>query len=250
MKFIVIVLCFLYPLQSDACVWRRMNSPFWESSRIPVCFVEPRESVSSEEQLAYDTAKQTIRSAFEREINGRTPYTTFGFENCEYNYHRQGLNGNLSPMIRIELTRARAVGSSGALGGGENISFTDARTSACNVQLDYVVRQQGRTGPIVAEQPERVQAIALHEFLHMMGLQHEEFAMEDKSRATYIVNPDYAFVPPTDPSSMMRRLPHSTRLSAQDVRCLELVHSRQILNYLPRAQEALVPEDSDTTVEP
>lgn len=250
MKSFFIALCFLYAIESDACVWRRMNSPFWESSRIPVCFVVPEVAVSPEEQVAYETAKRHIRSAFEREINGRTPYSTVGFENCEYNYHRQGPNRHLPPMIRIELTRLRTVGSSGALDGSGSISFTDARTAACNVQVDYVVRQNGRTGPIVAESSERVQAIALHEFLHMMGLQHEEFAMEDKSRSMYITNPDYAFVPPTDPSSMMRQQPRSTHLSAQDVRCLELVHSREILNYLPRTQEIPLPETIDTTVEP
>lgn len=245
-RAILIIVILWSSVSSQACVWRRMNSPFWESSRIPVCFVEPP-NIPSEERQAYENAKQMIREAFRREINARTPLFTYGFENCEYNYHTQGPNGSLPPMVRIELLRNYASASSGSLDGNHGLSFTDARTVACNVQLSYVMAD-GREGTVMTPEPrESIEGVALHEFMHLLGFQHETYAAEAKVRETALADPDWAIVPPLDPGSIMvQRLrgEHTRHLSEGDVRCIEMVHNREILSHL--SQVPTLPEGAGT----
>ncbi len=209
-------------------------TPFWESSQIPVCFVEPL-SIPEGEEDYYEQAKIFIREAFEEQINSRSSYTTYGFGNCEYNYHIQGPSRELSPGVRIELTRDRRVGSSGSLDAHHGLSFTDAQTVAANIQVDYMFRE-GREGALNAELPQVVQRVALHEFLHLMGMQHENFVFEEKSYSRIINDSNWAIVPPSDQASIMysttRDINRSSDLTDQDVQCLELIHSRQILDFL------------------
>lgn len=255
MKIIFLLLiAFFYSLESSACVWRRMPTPFWESSRIPVCFVEPHPRPTGEALLMFERAKQITRRAYEREINGRTPYVTFGFENCDYNYHRQGPNQNLPPMIRIEFTSGRGVGSSGSLDGNHGLSFTDSGRVACNIQFDSTIRENGREGPLVPNDERVMEGVALHEFLHLMGVQHEDYSLNDKARNEIINDPHWAIVPPPDSGSIMktrRREEQTSALTSQDVRCLQLIHSRRILDYLPGGPvRDSTPENSSTDVAP
>lgn len=176
-------------------------------------------------------ARQMIREVYERQINGRTPFRTSGFNTCDYNYHRQGPSHTLPPMIRIEFTKGKGVGSSGSIDGG-NFPFTLGRTSACNIQLDYMRTSGGKGSTVFAPQDSsKIQATALHELLHMLGMQHEETAMEDKTRRAAMQDPNMYIVDPVDPQSVTRRLNTSTRLSSEDVRCLERIFNREILNF-------------------
>lgn len=204
-------------IEASACVWQNGENPFWQSNEIQICFVDPAsESMDPNERQA----RRLIKEAVEREFNNRTNISFTGFQSCEHNYHRQGENNSLPPMIRMELSPGFGSGQAHSIGPASS-------TSHVNIRVDYLsvgsTSEEPRTRAPIDMQDE-----ALHELMHLLGFHHGFFHTNSKAAESY---ENLIFLNEYDPQSITIPAPTrdpTGRFTAADIECINKVADRSI----------------------
>ena len=191
-----------------SCIWHQPTPGYWPSNTIPVCFLGSDDSIRNE-RLAL-----VITNALQ-EINTKTNFTLQGFDTCTATDPDQ-------PQIRIRLSEE----NSGA------VAFPNNRTPRAH----NVLAPTGEYAPGRVMSEGFVAAQAMHEVLHMFGIQHN-YPRDSKDfepgRALY--RDDHYVLGDYDPNSIMPRssgenatdqFTIGSLLSDQDVQCMNVIATR------------------------
>ncbi|MCJ8276507.1 MAG: hypothetical protein MJK18_06680 [Bdellovibrionales bacterium] len=188
-----------------ACIWRQNEEhPYWSSTNVPICFM----STDTERQ---QHAMNLIRNAF-TEINNRTPFRVTGFETCDDNPAGR-------EQVRINLNES--------LSGGQAF-FAERTSSGRNIELGIGLQPNGQPVP-----DQYIQAQALHELLHMFGIEHNTHRDDkDFQPGRLLASGEYWALGDYDPQSVMVRgvgdrmnetYEAGNFLTNLDVQCLNII---------------------------
>lgn len=167
-----------------------------------------------------------IKRVFQEQINNRTPFKLSGFAVCDHNPHTQGVRHDLPPAVRITLTEGTARGASGTAAGAR---FDGPRSgmSSSNIEVDYLSSLGKGSGAFSPADPAQQGGTAVHEFLHLLGIQHEHLRESSKFMEQN-AGDGYVERGPVDRDSLMYE-GTATTLSAGDVACVQAIADRSIL---------------------
>lgn len=215
----------LLSVSAQACYWQPHEPAFWPSQQIPVCFDPPDEDLTERQRAHFENSKKNITRAYKEQINERTSLTLSGFENCKDHRRADGsVRHDLPHAVRIKLTEHTGRAASG-INAGANADGPNSGKSSVNIEIDFIGE-----GGAAAEEKWQAEA-ALHEFMHLLGIQHENLRENSKF---YNRNLALGFITlgEFDPDSIMIQMRDEPDaiLSEQDVKCVESIASKEIQN--------------------
>jgi hypothetical protein len=243
----------------NACIFQSDNkdgsSPFWNSTRIEVCFLpalprSPTEgqapnALDSEYLSIYNRNKALIRRTFESQFNMRAGFDMHGFNTCNPNDRTQ--------KVRIDLN-----GFGGGIGAVASSIGPLSSTRSANIDIvtansDW---EAGFTKPFDPENmPERIRTfnsadhiswVSLHETMHLLGLHHSEHWDQDMSTADPNINRAIQFGGGMDSDSIMTRgatprmVGGIAQLSTRDAQCLTHISNRSIMQFPQRRAAGVI----------
>ncbi len=210
-KFGFTLVIFLLTSASQACIWQQAEPAYWPSNNIQVCFTNMNQS--ERHQMLAQLVQNTLL-----EINRRTSFQLTGFSECQP-------TGVGTPQISINLDEGRTVGQASPNYQGGMSEYPNVFVPTHNsLGQEFIVGQ------------------AIHEVLHMFGIQHEHahFQERDFGSDSPFREGDFYFHGSYNPDSVMVRTSatgftppvdsNQGWLAESDVQCLNMIAARDFPN--------------------
>lgn len=237
----LVLVGFVYPCVSSACIWQNGDAPYWPSNTIEVCFNAPSATELRDSIAAFNSARIQVRAAYDN-LSLQSPISFVGFQTCT----DEG-NSSRTPKIRIDLAQDSGIPAAGSIGPSSS-------TNATNIVVPYMVTvKSGNSSAPQPVNPHNLGFAIQHETLHLLGFRHDcrrddakYFSQLNRTVEVGAFDATSVMTITEDETNRMTQNREVLRqppfLSDGDRACLRLLATRQISG--PSATSTALPESA------